>query len=85
MNEFERHWLHTEREQHARLLNQLKREMVAKRQAEQAQAKLPRTTQSPQEASSESLPPAATATESTRPLQKRPAAHLKQPVRSEQG
>lgn len=75
MTEFERNWIHAEREQHARLLYQLKREIVAKRQAEQAQAKLQRNAQSPPGAISTSLPSAATPTESARPRQKRPASH----------
>lgn len=82
MNEFERHWLHAEREQHTRLLYQLKREIAAKRQAEQAQAKLQRTAQSQEAISAASLS-AATPTEAARPLQKRPAAHLKQSVRGD--
>ena len=75
MTEFERHWTHAEQEQHARLLYQLKREIVAKRQAEQAQAKLQRAAQSPQGAISTSLPPVSTPTESARLRQKRPASH----------
>ena len=74
MSEFEHNWIHTEREHHARLLYQLKREMVAKRQAEAAEAKLKRTAQSPPGIISASLPPAATPTESARPRQKRPAS-----------
>ena len=80
MTEFEHNWIHTEREQHARLLYQLKREIVAKRQAEQAQAKLKRAAQSPQGIISESLPPAATPTESARPRQKQSISHSKPPV-----
>ena len=67
MTEFERDWAHIEREQHARLLHQLKREIVAKRQTEQAQARLQRTAQSPQRALRASLPPVSTPTEMARP------------------
>jgi len=66
MTEFERDWAHIEREQHARLLHQLKREIVAKRQTEQAQARLQRTAQSPQRALRASLPSVATPTETAR-------------------
>ena len=74
MTEFERHWINTEREQHTRLLYQLKREIVAKRQAEQAQAKLQRTVQSPPRALSATLPSVSTPTETARPRQKRQAS-----------
>jgi hypothetical protein len=67
MTEFEHAWAHAEREQHARLLYQLKREIVAKRQAEQAQARLQHTAQSPQRALRASLPSVATPTETARP------------------
>ncbi|MBW4472610.1 MAG: hypothetical protein KME45_19890 [Stenomitos rutilans HA7619-LM2] len=67
MSEFERDWTHTEREQHARLLYQLKREIVAKRQAEQAQTRLQRTAQPPQRTLIASLPSVATPTETARP------------------
>jgi len=67
MSEFERDWAHTEREQHARLLYQLKREIVAKRQAEQAQARLQHTAQSPQRALRSSLLSVATPRETVRP------------------
>ena len=77
MTEFERHWTHAEQEQHARLLYQLKREIVAKRQAEAAQTRLQRTTQSPPKAPSSSLPSVDTPTALARPLQKRQTLHSK--------
>lgn len=70
MTEFEREWAHAEREQHARRLYQLEREMIAKRQAEAAQANLRHTPQS-QGASSAPLPSAAHL------LLKRPVSHAK--------
>ncbi|PSB33934.1 hypothetical protein [Stenomitos frigidus] len=48
MHQFVDTWEHAEKEQHTRLLSELKRELVAKRRAEQAQA-LPLTAQPPME------------------------------------
>lgn len=69
MTEFERAWAHAEREQHDRRLYQLKREILAKRQAEQAQARLQKTNQPPQLELSSTSPSAQKEVE--RPLQKR--------------
>jgi len=80
MTEFEREWIYVEREQHARLLYQLKREIVAKRQAEAASASLQRTDRSPPSALSASLSSAAAPTALARPCPKRPAAPSKQTV-----
>ena len=66
MTEFERDWAHTEREQHARLLYQLKREIVAKRQAEQAQAILQHTAQSTSKSTQSFLASMNTPTETAR-------------------
>ncbi len=77
MTEFEREWTHAEREQHARLLYQLKREIVAKRQAEAAQASLQRLAPSTPSATSAALPSAPTPTEPARPRPKRPVSHSK--------
>ncbi len=85
MTEFERHWIHAEQEQHARLLYQLKREIIAKRHAEAAQANRQRPTPSLPAAISEAVPAAAAATETAHPFPKRPVAHSKPFVRDDWG
>jgi hypothetical protein len=84
MTEFERDWAHTEREQHARMLYQLKREIVAKRQTEQAQARLQSTAQSPQKARSAALPPVSTPMETARPSRFAPKLETTTNLPSEQ-
>ncbi|GEM_PF-6354654 len=71
MTEFEREWAAAEREQHARLLYQLKREIVAKRQAEAAQVSLQHPAPSTPSATGAALLSAPTPTAPARPIQKR--------------
>ncbi len=77
MTEFERQWAAAEREQHARLLYQLKREIIAKRQAEAAQANRQCPASSLPAAISAAVPAATTPTAPARPIQKHPTSPSK--------
>ncbi len=77
MTEFEREWAYAERERHARLLYQLKREIIAKRQAAEMQARLQQMTQSHPGTISAAVPAATTPTAPARPSQKPPTSPSK--------
>ncbi len=80
MTEFEREWAQAERERHSRLLYQLKRELVAKRQADAVQATQQRTAPVAQSAVNASLPSTVAPTASARPLPRRLTLPAKQSV-----